>query len=178
MPAFVAFQFPIEDKLHRSPVQPVLFAEAQHILPGDSVTSRRDKGELAFYACKAPSSLGEHISHIVSVRANKQMVGTHTNRIVAFVANVQRAIKFSVGKFVREAMRIFSGVTAILINKKASVLAFRLCFAAPYPAISRLFDFAPESFFKGKVIAHARNNTPPHSINQVNSWGGYAYSHA
>lgn len=98
---------------------------------------------LTFPYSNTATAFRVHVSDVVDVRAEKQMIGTNTARIVAAMQYVQSRWNRAVGKFVGNAMGVWRTST-----QSESAIAVRGNIGKPQPTgifVGDSFDFPPET---------------------------------
>jgi hypothetical protein len=124
-------------------------SELRKVIPLDQIVIWVNKFEF-FSFSSTSSALSRAISHIYELRSKKQVFRSDAKRIVAFVADVKRFIKISVGQLIGHPMG--HRPSSFATNNKYSIgWAFG---SGPYPATISLFDFLPKSNFQRLPFRH------------------------
>jgi hypothetical protein len=128
----------------------------------------REFGISRFSNCDAPSALGKHVSHVIAMRSNKQMLWIYAGRIVAFMAHTHSSRNFA---FMHNPRRM-ACVRDLSTEPKRAIPAGVYC-TSPKPAGFRLVDLFTKLFlfgFEALKINLARIN------GLVNAFGRFVHS--
>lgn len=129
-----------------------------------------------FWGCARASRLSifaDFIGIIVGLRPDKQVIWTHTRRVVAVVQNVHSVWNRSVIQLPRNAMRK-QRLATLWTFADLPITSFRCRSALPQPAASAFLDVEPEAFVqrnnsrKSKALLAAVQAAA--ALDQARSW--------
>jgi hypothetical protein len=95
-----------------------------------------------------PAAFGIHVGHILTLRAQEQVIRANARRIIATVTDTQSLWDRAVMKFPGEAMR--PDVFACIVFKAPISILIKMAY--PNPAIPRFVHFGPKSVCGGNTV--------------------------
>lgn len=134
-------------------------AARQRFWPGPRAVAFAASGQFRVQTGPVPlanraAPLAEHVTDIVGLGANKQVVWPNASAHVAMMAHEQASRNWSVVQFIREAMR-WHRPPAWQMSDAPIAVWHRS--ARPEPATGRLLHHCPEAFFRGFSRVDALN---------------------
>jgi len=143
-----------------------LLTKFANVFSDNDVSARSAETKFGFNRSKASAIFSKHISHVVSMGSEKQMVRANTSRIITMMTNLQRILKWSISHFIGNSVSVFSNtLLPVHAYKDGAVRATTATtfFTNPIPTILRFVDFGPKLSFKffrkfhhGHILSYQR----------------------